>query len=94
MSRVFEFDPHRLTGCHGGRFRALQCLNARHLIHADRVRMVLEIQVRRLQVGLANELHLFRKQLWIFLRGVEPILAAMRLEFGLGQITLDLTGRN
>ena len=95
VTRVFEFDPRRLTGLHRHRLRVpLQRLDARHLVHADRVRVVLEVQFRGFQVALADDLDLLLKELRVFLGGVEPVLAAMRLQFGLGQITIDLTGRD
>jgi perosamine synthetase len=49
--------------------------------------ILLKIQVGSLQVGLANDLYLLLEDFGIFLLGVEPILAAVRLQFGLAQIS-------
>ena len=95
VTGVLEFDPCRLTGPHWHGLRVpLQRLDARHLVHADRVRVVLEVQFRGFQIALTDDLDLLLEQQRIFLGGVEPILAAMGLQFGLGQITVDLTGRD
>jgi hypothetical protein len=95
VSLVFVFDPDRPPGLHRDRLGdPLQGLNARHLIHGYGVDMLLKIQPRGLQIGLANDLDLLLEDLGIFLFGVEPILAAMWLQFGLNQIPADLANRN
>ena len=58
------------------------------------MRVVLAVQFRGFQVALADDLDLLLKELRIFLGGIEPVLTAVRLQFGLGQITIDLAGRN
>ncbi len=56
--------------------------------------VALKIQFWRLQIAVADSLYLLFEQLRILFRGIEPILAAMRFEFGLIQIASYLTGRN
>ena len=93
VARVFEFNPRRLAWLHRDCLGiAFQGLNARHLVHTHCVRVVLEIQFRRLQVSVANYLHLLLEYFGVLLRGVEPVLAAMGLEISLGQIPIHLTG--
>ena len=93
VTRVFELDSRRLAGFHRDRLGiTFQGLNASHLVHAYRVRIVPEIQFRSLQVSVANRPYLLVEHLGILLRAVEPVLAAMWLEIGLGQIAIYLTG--
>ena len=90
---VLELNSCRLAWLHRDRLGiAFQGLNARHLVHAHRVRIVLEIQFRSFQVRVADRLHLLFEYFGVLLRGVEPILAAMGLEISLGQIAIHLTG--
>ena len=95
MSLVFVFDPLWLAGLHRDRRGdSLERLKARHLVHRYGVCILLEIQVRCLQISLANGLYLLFEDLGIFFLGVEPILATVRLQFGLGQISANLADRD
>jgi len=58
------------------------------------MRVVLKVQFRGFQVTLADDLDLLLESMRVFFGGVEPILLAMRLQFRLGQIAVDLTGRD
>jgi hypothetical protein len=55
------------------------------------VRIALEVQFRGFQVALTDDLDLLLEELRIFLGRVQPVLAAMRLQLGRGQRTIDLT---
>ena len=62
MTGVLELDPRRLARLHRHGLRVpLQRLNARHFVHADRVRVVLEVQLRGLQIALADDLDFVRE---------------------------------
>lgn len=82
VSLVFVLDAFGLTGLHrDGDSNPFQRLKSRHFIDADRVRIRLKIQLRSLTSRLTDDFDLSLKNGVILLCGVQPVLAAMRLQF-------------
>jgi hypothetical protein len=68
MPPVFELSEFLLARLHGPRCsHPFQRLDARHLIDLDRMRLVVEIQLRGIQVAGTHHLNLRRKQDGVFL---------------------------
>ncbi|MCH8242924.1 MAG: hypothetical protein IH897_09975 [Planctomycetes bacterium] len=90
MAGVFEFfasdlvGPHRFVGSD-----PFQSLNACHLVRADRMRSLLFVKFGGIAVRLADCVHGLLKHLRIFLFGVQPHLATMRLKCRLAQEMSD-----
>lgn len=95
MTLVFKLHPFRPARLQGDRFGSpLQRLHAGHPVGADRVRLKRKIQFRSFLVRLAHDLDLTLKHLRILFLCVEPVPAAMRLQRGTAEISIDLTDRN
>ncbi len=95
MSLVFKLDPRGLAGLHRDRLGdPLERLNAGHLVHGDRVRILLEIQGRGLQVGLANGLDLLLETSGSFSLVLSQYLLRCGCNAAWARVAADLADRN
>src|SRR6202790_1134970 len=95
LSLILEFLEFLLPRVHrqgGGHPR--QRLDARHLIDAQSVRVVVMKQLRSVLVASTHRLHLGLKQRGVFFGGVQPIATAMGLQLRFPQIASDLSRGN
>ena len=65
-------------------------MDAGHLIDAEGVGVVVVVQVRGIEVAGADHLHLRLEHFGVFLLGVQPVAALMRLQLRLAQVATDL----
>src|SRR6266567_3143520 len=95
VTNVLELPAFRLARLHRqGDSRTLQSLNAGHFVDADRVRVRLGIQAGRLLIAVAHRLDLLLKLLRVFLAGVQPVAALVRLQLGFAEIAFHLRFRD
>src|SRR5665811_21970 len=67
-----------------------QSLDAGHLVDADGVGVMVVVQLRSIEVAGADHLHLRLEHFGVFLLGVQPVTALMRLQLRLAQVATDL----
>src|SRR3954452_3273317 len=95
VALVLELLSFALPGLHRQRrCDPLQGLDPGHLIDTDGVGVMVEIQVRGVVIASTNGLNLSLKQLRVFLRGVQPVTAAVGLQLGLAEQAIHLGSRD